>query len=351
MHRFAKKQEDVLYSLFVMESPLLKSIKGEKIERFPVWLMRQAGRYMKEYRDLRQKKEDFLSFCKDVDLAIKVSLLPLELLEVDAVIIFSDILVPVELMGIRVEFKEGEGPSVVWDGTLENLKRLSFNSADFVNEIVMGVKKAQKEVPVIGFCGAPFTLLSYIIEGGGSKDMRKTKFYMWKEESYNSLMTLLVENLVEYLRGQVLAGADIVQVFDTWAMHLSYEDYKDYAETYLKPFFERIKKELNIPLIYFYRGSGSFLEVLKDLPVDIISVDWTVDIIGSMKSINKVFQGNLDPQLLYADETLIGQKVLEFLRCIPRKTKYIFNLGHGISPDMDFNKVKFLVDLVKSYRV
>jgi uroporphyrinogen decarboxylase len=351
MHRFAKKQEDVLYSLFVMESPLLKSIKGEKIERFPVWLMRQAGRYMKEYRDLRQKKEDFLSFCKDVDLAIKVSLLPLELLEVDAVIIFSDILVPVELMGIHVEFKEGEGPSVVWDGTLENLKRLSFNSADFVNEIVMGVKKAQKEVPVIGFCGAPFTLLSYIIEGGGSKDMRKTKLYMWKEESYNSLMTLLVENLVEYLRGQVLAGADIVQVFDTWAMHLSYEDYKDYAETYLKPFFERIKKELNTPLIYFYRGSGSFLEVLKDLSVDIISVDWTVDIIGSMKSINKVFQGNLDPQLLYADETLIGQKVLEFLRCIPRKTKYIFNLGHGISPDMDFNKVKFLVDLVKSYRV
>ncbi len=334
-----------------MESLLLKSIKGEKIERFPVWLMRQAGRYMKEYRELRQKREDFLSFCKDVDLAIKVSLLPLELLGVDAVIIFSDILVPVELMGIHVEFKEGEGPSVVWDGTIESLKRLNSNSADFVNEIIAGVKRAQKEVPVIGFCGAPFTLLSYIIEGHGSKDLRKTKLYMWKGESYNALMTLLVDNLVEYLRGQVLAGADVVQVFDTWAMHLSYEDYRDYAETYLKPFFERIKRELKVPLIYFYRGSGSFLEVLKDFAVDVISVDWTVDMIGSMRSIDKVFQGNLDPHLLYADEELISQKVLEFLRCIPRKTKYVFNLGHGLAPDMDFNKVKLLVDLVKSYKM
>lgn len=187
---------------------LLDSLKGEKIPRFPLWLMRQAGRYMPQYRELRDKEKDFLSFCKNVDLAVRASLLPLELLGVDAIIIFSDILVPLEPMGVNVRFEEGEGPVLSWDGDVSSLKRISFSQVEFVGEIIRGVKGQVKGVPVIGFCGAPFTLMAYMMEGGSNRDFRKTKLFMWtKREEYKRLMNLLVENLLEYLKGQIKAGA------------------------------------------------------------------------------------------------------------------------------------------------
>ncbi|MEJ7622259.1 MAG: uroporphyrinogen decarboxylase [Aquificaceae bacterium] len=330
---------------------LLKSLKGEKIPRFPVWLMRQAGRYMPQYRELREKEKDFLSFCKNVDLASKVSLLPVELLQVDAVIIFSDILVPLEPMGVKVEFLEGEGPRLEWDGSVESLKKISFSQVEFVGEVIRRVKAQVKDVPVIGFSGAPFTLMSYMVEGRSSKDFKKTKLFMWTSEQYADLMKLLCENLLEYLLGQIRAGADLLQVFDSWAMHLSYEDFEEYVYTYLKPFFEELKKHTDKPVIYFFRGSGSFLRALENLPVDAFSVDWTVDMVSAMKESSKAFQGNLDPTLLYCDEESLHKKTLEFLRCIPRKTKYVFNLGHGLMPDMELSKVKLLVDTVKGYRL
>ncbi len=311
--------------------------------------MRQAGRYMKEYRELRSKEKDFLSFCKNVELAVKVSLLPLELLGVDAVIIFSDILVPLEPMGVAVEFAEGEGPRLYWDGSLKSLRRISYKDTDFVNEIIRGVKRTQDEVPVIGFCGAPLTLLSYMVEGSSSKDLKRTKLFMWESHDYAPLMRLLSENLVEYLKGQVKAGADVLQVFDSWAMHMSYADYSLYARKVLKPFFDRLKQEVDVPVIYFFRGSEGFLKSLEDLKVDAFSVDWTVDMVGWMERSDKVFQGNLDPALLYSSEENIRKRTLELLKSIPRRTGYIFNLGHGLSPDMDFNKVKLLVDTVKNY--
>ncbi|MFN3814148.1 MAG: uroporphyrinogen decarboxylase [Aquificaceae bacterium] len=330
---------------------LLKSIKGEKIDRFPVWLMRQAGRYLKEYKNLRSKEKDFLSFCKNVGLATKASLLPVELLDVDAVILFSDILVPLEPMGVKVEFKDGDGPVLFWDRDVKNLKRITYKSADFVNDIVRSIKTAVKELPLIGFCGGPFTLLSYMVEGRGNGSFKNTKAFLWRNEDSRRLMSLLVDNLREYLKGQVLAGIDVVQVFDSWTMHLPYEDFEDYARTYLRKLFTDIKREFGIPIIYFYRGSSSFLSVIKELPADVVSVDWTVDMVGEMSKSNKAFQGNLDPQVLYMDEDFIAKKVVELLRCIPRKTKYIFNLGHGLAPDMDFHKVKLLVDTVKAYKL
>jgi len=281
---------------------LLKSLKGEKIPRFPVWLMRQAGRYMPQYRELREKEKDFLSFCKNVDLASKVSLLPVELLQVDAVIIFSDILVPLEPMGVRVEFLEGEGPRLEWDGSVKSLRKISFSQVEFVGEVIRRVKAQVKDVPVIGFSGAPFTLMSYMVEGRSSKDFKKTKLFMWTSEQYADFMKLLCENLLEYLLGQIRAGADLLQVFDSWAMHLSYEDFEEYVYTYLKPFFEELKKHTDKPVIYFFRGSGSFLRALENLPVDAFSVDWTVDMVSAMKESSKAFQGNLDPTLLYCDE-------------------------------------------------
>ncbi|WP_448588631.1 uroporphyrinogen decarboxylase [Thermocrinis sp.] len=330
---------------------LLNSLSGKYIDRFPVWLMRQAGRYMPQYRELREREKDFLSFCKNVELATKASLLPLELLGVDAIIIFSDILVPLEPMGIAVSFEEGEGPRLEWDLKVDSLRRITSKDTEFVNEIVKAVKGAQKEVPVIGFCGAPWTLFAYAVEGKGNSNFKKAKLFMWqRREDYKKFIDLLAENLVEYLKGQVHAGADLVQVFDSWLMHMPYEDLKEYASL-LKGFFQRLRQELNVPVIYFYRGSGEYLEVLKDLPVSAFSVDWTVDLVRWMQRDSRTFQGNLDPAVLYCDEEVIQQKVLELLKNIPRKTNYIFNLGHGLSPDMELSKVKLLVDTVKSYKL
>ncbi len=314
--------------------------------------MRQAGRYMPEYRELRAREKDFLSFCKKVELAVEVSLLPVKLLEVDAVIIFSDILVPLEPMGVKVEFVEGEGPRLFWSGEPESLRRISFEEVGFVGEVIRGVKSQLRDVPVIGFSGAPFTLMAYMLEGGSGKDFKRAKTFMWQErEAYHRLMSLLVENLIEYLKGQIRAGADLLQVFDSWAMHMPYEDFEEYSERYLKPLFEEIKKHSDIPLIYFFRGSASYLKALEKLPVDCLSVDWTVDLFSAMRESDKAFQGNLDPMVLFCDEETIRKKTLEFLRCIPRRTKYVFNLGHGLMPDMEPSKVRLLVDTVKSFRL
>ncbi len=313
--------------------------------------MRQAGRYMPQYRELRERERDFLSFCKNVELASKASLLPVELLGVDAVIIFSDILVPLEPMGVRVEFLEGEGPRLEWDGNLKGLRKISFSQVEFVGEIIRKVKAQVRDLPVIGFCGAPFTLMAYMLEGGSSRDFKKTKLFLWLSEDYKGLMPLLVENLVEYLLGQVKAGADLLQVFDSWAMHLSYEDFEEYAKLYLKTLFEEIKKHTDKPIIYFFRGSGSFLKALESLPVDALSVDWTVDMVSAMRESSKAFQGNLDPAVLYCDEETLQRKALELLLCIPRKTRYVFNLGHGLMPDMELEKVKLLVETVKGYKL
>ncbi len=311
--------------------------------------MRQAGRYMPQYRELREKERDFLSFCKNVELASKASLLPIELLQVDAVIIFSDILVPLEPMGVRVEFLEGEGPRLEWDGSVRNLKKISFSQVEFVGEVIKRVKAQVKDLPIIGFSGAPFTLMAYMVEGRSSKDFKKTKLFMWTSDQYGDLMKLLCENLLEYLLGQIRAGADLLQVFDSWAMHLSYEDFEEYVYSYLKPFFEELKKHTDKQVIYFFRGSGSFLKALEGLPVDAFSLDWTVDMLSAMKESSKAFQGNLDPAILYCDEETIRKKTIQFLRCIPRRTKYVFNLGHGLMPDMELDKVKLLVDTVKGY--
>ncbi|MFN7064752.1 MAG: uroporphyrinogen decarboxylase [Aquificaceae bacterium] len=331
---------------------ILESLKGQRIPRFPLWLMRQAGRYMPQYRELRERERDFLSFCKNTELASRASLLPIELLGVDSVIIFSDILVPLEPMGVEVSFEEGEGPRLKWEGRVETLRKIRFSQVEFVGEIIRGVKRSLRDVPVIGFSGAPFTLMAYMVEGGSNKDFRKTKLFMWqRREDYKKLMELLVENLLEYLKGQVKAGADLLQVFDSWAMHLPYEDFEEYAQRYLKVLFEELKKFTPVPSIYFFRGSSAFLKPLEKLPMDALSVDWTVDLVSAMRESSKAFQGNLDPNILYCDEEIIIRKTIEFLRCIPRRSRYIFNLGHGLMPDMDMSKVKLLVDTVKGYKL
>ena len=331
---------------------ILRAVRQEPIERFPVWLMRQAGRYMKEYRELRAREENFLSFCKNVDLAVKVSLLPLELLGVDAVIIFSDILVPLEALGVKVEFLEGEGPRLEWGGAVSDLKRYDPEENAFVYEIIRRVKKAQDEVPVIGFAGAPFTLASYMIEGRSSRDFRNTKLFMWdREYEFKRLMEVLVDTLHAYLVRQAEAGADLLQLFDSWTNYLSRSDYEEFVFPYVEELIERLKDSTDVPLIYFFKGSSAFLDLAEQTKADALSVDWSVDLSLEAVRRRKVLQGNLEPSVLYASDETIRFKALELLRGMPRKTGYIFNLGHGLAPDMEFEKVKLLVDTVKDYRI
>ncbi|WP_457601197.1 uroporphyrinogen decarboxylase [Hydrogenivirga sp.] len=331
---------------------LLRAIRKEPIERFPVWLMRQAGRYMREYRDLRAREESFLSFCKNVELAVKVSLLPLELLSVDAIIIFSDILVPLEAMGVGVEFVEGEGPRLEWSGKLSDLKPYNPEENSFVYEVIRGVKKPQDEVPVIGFAGAPFTLASYMIEGRSSREFRKTKLFMWEREyDFSRLMETLSDTIYRYLLKQIEAGADVVQLFDSWSSYLSRSDYEEIVFPHVKALIERLKGHTDVPVIYFFKGSSSFIDLARETEADVLSVDWSVDLSVEMLRSDKVFQGNLEPALLYAGEETIKLRALELLKSVPRKTGYIFNLGHGLAPDMEFDKVKLLVDTVKSFMI
>ncbi len=331
---------------------LLRSIRQEKIERYPIWLMRQAGRYMQAYRELREREKDFLSFCKNVDLAIKVSLLPLEILDVDAIIIFSDILVPLEAIGIKVRFIEDKGPVLEWDGNPDNLKRFNAKETEFVYEIIKGVKREQDEVPVIGFAGAPYTLTAYAIEGHGSKNFRKAKTYMWeREEDFKKTMEIITETLKVYIENQIKAGADVIQVFDSWLDSLPVVEFESMVKPYLIELFSYIKRNYDTPLIYFFRGSSSFFEKLKGIPCEVLSVDWSVDMVEIMRKTEITLQGNLDPSLLYAKTEVIEKKVRDFLNGLPRKTGYIFNLGHGLAPDMSQEKVKFLVDTVKSFKL
>ncbi len=331
---------------------LLKSIRQEKIERYPIWLMRQAGRYMQAYRELREREKDFLSFCKNVDLAIKVSLLPLKILDVDAIIIFSDILVPLEAIGIKVRFIEDKGPVLEWDGNPKSLKKFNSKETEFVYEIIKGVKREQDEVPVIGFAGAPYTLTAYAIEGHGSKNFRKAKTYMWeREEDFKKTMEIITETLKVYIENQIKAGADVIQIFDSWLDSLPVVEFENMVKPYLIELFSYLKKNYETPLIYFFRGSSSFFDRLEGIPCDVVSVDWSVDMAEIMRRTEITLQGNLDPSLLYAKVEVIEKKVGDFLSSLPRKTGYIFNLGHGLAPDMSEEKVKFLVDTVKSFKL
>ena len=307
---------------------------------------------MQAYRELREREKDFLSFCKNVDLAIKVSILPLEILDVDAIIIFSDILVPLEAIGIKVKFIEDKGPVLEWDGNPESLKKFNAKETEFVYEIIKGVKREQDEVPVIGFAGAPYTLTAYAIEGHGSKNFKKAKTYMWeREEDFKKTMESITETLKVYIENQIKAGADVIQIFDSWLDSLPVIEFDRMVKPYLIELLSYLKRNYDTPLIYFFRGSSSFFEKLKSVPCDVVSVDWSVDMTEIMKKTEMTLQGNLDPSLLYTGEEVIEKKVKDFLSGLPRKTGYVFNLGHGLAPDMSQEKVKFLVDTVKSFKL
>lgn len=334
----------------------LKACRREEVEYTPVWLMRQAGRYMPEYMEIRNKY-DFLTMCKTPELAAEVTLQPVNRLGVDAAILFADILLPLEGMGIDLAFAKNEGPVIsnpVRTGEdVENIRILDAEEATpYVMEAIRLIRKElDGRAPLIGFSGAPFTIASYIIEGGGSMEYKNCKKMMWQApEIWDALMEKISEVLLRYLKAQIKAGAQAVQMFDSWVGALSPDDYETYVLPYSKYVLSGLKGE-GVPVIHFANNASSMLELVVQAGGDVIGVDWRINLDEAWKRIgyDRAIQGNLDPFTLYAPPQLIAEKVKRILQMAGNRPGHIFNLGHGINKETPVENVIAFVEAVHEY--
>jgi uroporphyrinogen decarboxylase len=319
--------------------------------------MRQAGRYMKQYRDIRAKAS-ILEICKRPDLAAQVTLQPVEVLDVDAAIIFADLLLPVEPMGLKLKFVAGEGPKI--DNpvrTSDDVDSLSISNTDelgYVGEsIQLVVRQLAGRVPVIGFVGAPFTLASYMIEGGPSKTFLRTKQMMYRDETlWRRLMGKLVDVLGPFALAQVTAGARAIQVFDSWVGALGPDDYVRYVAPYSRALIERIRTA-SVPVIHFGTGAAGFFRELHAAGGDVMGVDWRINIDQAWMDISyrSAVQGNLDPAVLFAPLPELKMRVHEILKRTGSRPGHIFNLGHGILPETPVDSVRAVVDFVREFKL
>ena len=332
----------------------LRACKREPVERTPVWIMRQAGRYLPEYRAVREKV-DFLTLCKTPELAAEVTIQPVDIIGVDAAIIFSDILVIPEAMGMKLEMHEGKGP--IFHNPIRNE-----NDANALNEIdpfkdlyyvLDAVSLTKKElngrVPLIGFSGSPWTLLTYMVEGKGSKNYSYVKKLIYNNPRLaHKVLNKLADAVALYLSAKIEAGADAVQIFDTWGGILSQHDFKEFSLRYIEMIISNIKRK-DEPVIVFPKGVHYKLKRLSKCGADVIGLDWTMDIGKVRKRIGErvALQGNLDPTVLYASEEKIKEEVIRILDSFGEGSGHIFNLGHGILPDVDPEKAKAMVRIVK----
>jgi uroporphyrinogen decarboxylase len=340
-----------------MNSRFLDACRRRPTDVRPVWFMRQAGRYMKQYRDIRLK-HGILEICKRPDLAAEVTLQPVEILDVDAAIIFADLLLPVEPMGLRLRFATGEGPVIENPvRTSSDIDSLSISNTDelgYVGESIQQVVKALAgRVPVIGFVGAPFTMASYMIEGGPSRNFLKTKQMMYRDETlWRRLMGKLVDVLGAFAVLQVSAGARIIQVFDSWVGALGPDDYVRYVAPYSRALIERIRAA-SVPVIHFGTGAAGFFRELHAAGGDVMGVDWRINIDQAWMDISyrSAVQGNLDPAVLMAPIPELRARVHELLKRTGSRPGHIFNLGHGILPETPVENVKACVEIVREFKL
>lgn len=332
---------------------LLRAAKGETVERTPVWMMRQAGRILAEYRAVRKQAGSFIALATTPELAAEVTLQPVDILGVDAAIIFSDILVIPEAMGLPYEMVEAKGPvfpTVVQSKKdIENL-RISDAETDlkYVLDAIDIVKKElDGRVPLIGFAGAPFTILCYMIEGQGSKTFSKAKKMLYTQPALaHILLQKITDSTIDYLKAQIRHGADLVQVFDSWAGVLSPQQYKTFAIPYIKQICDAIE---TTPVTVFAKGAYFARRDIGKLSCDVVGLDWNMDIKESRRLIpNKTLQGNLDPCVLYGSYRNIESNTKKMLKAFGTQ-KYIANLGHGVYPDTDPDKVRCFIETVKSF--
>jgi uroporphyrinogen decarboxylase len=333
-----------------MNDTFLKACRGEKTDYTPVWLMRQAGRYLPEYQKVRSKV-DFLTLCKTPELAAEVTIQPVDILKVDAAILFSDILVPIEPMGMKLEFSESKGP-ILYDPirndiAVSKLRRIKAeDDVPFVMETIkMLVKKLN--VPLIGFSGAPFTLATYMIEGGSSKNYVNTKKMMYQTpELYANLMEKITDTVINYLQAQINAGVHAIQVFDSWAGILSPVDFEKYALPYVQKIVSAFKGK--VPVIYFAFNGSAMLKKVKQSGADVLGIDWRIDISDAINALGNdvAVQGNLDPCTLFGTKDLIRDRVAGILQGAKNAKGHIFNLGHGILPETPVENAIAMVEAV-----
>jgi uroporphyrinogen decarboxylase len=337
----------------LMNDRLLRACRREPVDCVPVWLMRQAGRYMAEYRQLREKYT-ILEIIKTPELAVEVTMQPVNAFDLDAAIIFADILPPLEAMGLSLDFIRGEGPvihnplrigeDVAALSVPDPRERLSFT----MEAIRLARRELEGRIPLIGFSGAPFTLASYAIEGGATRNFVLTKSLMYHQpEAWHELMDKLARMVGEYLKAQAEAGVQVLQLFDSWAGALSPADYRRYVLPYSRRTIQTAQTS-GMPLIHFSTGTSGMLEVIKEAGGDVIGVDWRVSLADAWRRLGDevAIQGNLDPVALFAPLPELEQSVADILAQVEGRPGYIFNLGHGILPQTPIEHVAALVDMV-----
>lgn len=340
------------------EHRFLKALRREPVDRTPVWLMRQAGRYLPEYRSLREKNKDFLTCCKTPEIACEITLQPLKRFNLDAAIIFSDILTIPDAMGLGLYFDKGEGPRFERPiQSREVFEKLVVPDIDEkLGYVMKAIRLVSRELsgnlPLIGFSGSPWTLATYMVEGGSTKNFSKIKKMMFAEPSLlTSILDLLTRSVIEYLKAQIAAGVSAVMIFDTWGGVLSTREYYDYSLSSLEMIVKELKQSplsSNIPIILFTKNGGAWLENIALTGCEAVGIDWSVNMSDARKRIGNsvALQGNMDPGVLYASPEFIREEVATILSQFGHGEGHIFNLGHGIFPDIPPEHVGVFVDAV-----
>ncbi len=332
----------------------LRACKRQDVERTPIWIMRQAGRYLPEYRAVRAKS-DFLTMCKTPELAAEVTIQPVDLVGVDAAILFSDILVIPEAMGMHLEMNEGKGPvfpnpiRAVDDAKMlkdiDPTKELKY----VLDAITLTKKNLDNRVPLIGFSGSPWTLLTYMVEGKGSKNFSEVKKLIYNNPDLaHAVLDKLANTVADYLSAKIEAGCNAVQIFDTWGGILSQKDFEEFSLRYVEKIISKIKRK-DEPIIFFAKGVHYNLSRLASIGADVLGLDWTMDLGKVRKEVGDrvALQGNLDPTVLYADKRYIRDSVKDVLKSFGKGNGHVFNLGHGVLPDINPQNVQALVQFVK----
>jgi len=340
-----------------IDQPFLKACRREPVDVTPVWFMRQAGRYMPEYRAIREKYS-LLEICRQPEIAAEVTLQPIRALGVDAAILFADILLPVIPLGLGLEFSKGEGPLIGKPvRRLEDVQGLNPVHAEadlrYVMDAIRILRRELNGIPLIGFCGAPFTVASYLVEGGSSREFLKTKAMMYSApQVFHALMEKLSVVLSDYLVAQIRAGAQAVQVFDSWVGTLSPQDYEMFVLPYSQKILEAAKAE-NVPVIHFGTITTTLLPLMKRAGGDVIGLDWRIHLDDGWSLLGEdvAVQGNLDPALLFAPLSEIKTRVHDILRRADGRSGHIFNLGHGILQNTPVYNVKAVVEMVHEYSI
>lgn len=333
---------------------LLGALRGKPVDRVPVWLMRQAGRYLPEYQQVR-KNYDFLDLCKTPEAAAEVSVQPVEVIGSDAVIIFNDILIPLESAGAKVEFGD-HGPKIanpIRSGEdLRSLQTREITAGEPVTGTIREVRRrVGAEIPILGFCGAPWTLASYWIEGVLSRNFDSILTMRWREPRLlESILEHITRFAAEYLKIQIEAGADAVQIFDTWGSVLRQSDYERFSGKWIRQIIKSVK-QLGAPVIVYVNGCTPYLETLSSLGADCISIDWRIDLAAARAQIDPAIslQGNLDPLVLCAGPEAVEREVRALFESFPPRAGHVFNLGHGVLPQTPVESAKKLIEAVKRY--